>query len=92
MPRKTPPVEYRGYLISRQRSYGPLGLLKWTNDHGFIVTRGGANMMPQTVFQTEADARRVIDLYERFGLRPLSDSRPSARHVRLSPRRKPLVS
>jgi len=66
MATKKAPMEYRGHIISRQRSYGPLGLLKWTDDEGYIVTRVGTNIMPGTIFKTEKDARRAIDLLERF--------------------------
>jgi hypothetical protein len=39
--------------------------LKWTDDEGYIVTRIGTNIMPGTIFKTEEDARKVIDMLER---------------------------
>jgi len=66
---KKPPLEYRGHLISRQRTYGPLGLLKWTDDEGFIITKVGANILPGAVFRTEEEARKTVDLLEKSWFR-----------------------
>jgi hypothetical protein len=60
-------THYRGYSICRQRKFGVLKLLKWLETGGdFTITKDNAYVMPGATFRTEDDAKRAIDIHERF--------------------------
>jgi|HubBroStandDraft_6_1064221.scaffolds.fasta_scaffold434853_1 hypothetical protein len=59
-------TKYRGYSIFKQKEFGPLRLLKWVGDGDFIVVKGNANALPCATFRNEEDAKKVIDILERF--------------------------